>query len=87
MVVDEANVACATQYLRRSILKAMGYRSKCIEAVAAEDRTRVAGVPTRRSNHLAKSPRGHTSLYLVPASALEGHYLRVKAQRSIVQDW
>jgi hypothetical protein len=29
------------QYLRQSILKALGYTSKCIEAIPADDQTRV----------------------------------------------
>jgi hypothetical protein len=36
-------------YLRRNIHTALMYTSKCIEAVPAEHRTRVAGVPTRRT--------------------------------------
>jgi hypothetical protein len=35
------------------------YTSKCIEAVPAEDQTWMAGVPTRRSDHYAKSPIWH----------------------------
>jgi hypothetical protein len=32
-------------------------QSKCIEAVTGKDRTWIAGVPTRRSYHLAVNPR------------------------------
>jgi hypothetical protein len=38
-------------YLRQSRLKALGYTSKCIEAVPAEDRTWIAGVRTGHFDH------------------------------------
>jgi hypothetical protein len=49
-------VNLGVQYLHWSILKALGYTSKCIEAVPVQDRTWINGVPTSHSDHQAKSP-------------------------------
>jgi hypothetical protein len=35
----------------KAILTALGYTSKCTEAIPAKDRTWVAGVPTHHSDH------------------------------------
>jgi hypothetical protein len=42
---------------------------RCIEAVPAEDRTWIAGVPTHPSDHLAQIPAGHNKSSLLTFDA------------------
>jgi hypothetical protein len=50
-LINEWGFLYSTIFPPKQTLKALGYTSKCIEAVPDRNWTWIAGVPTRRSDH------------------------------------